>query len=214
MNWAGAPLLGKANSALRNSAHAQIHSPSQRICQLSQSVTIISSEHISINCNEMSDPVSVISAITGLVAVSAQLVVLAKQLYSSANDAPSSIALIRDEMEHLHLVFVQVEIFVQGTAEKTPRKNRLIMISLHSLMTVLSGCVLVFSNLDKRLCEVAGLVDPDSTDTQKPSKRKVLQCTADRIKWALWKEAEVGVILQDLQRHKLSLNLMLSIIQW
>ena len=29
-----------------------------------------------------------------------------------------------------------------------------------------------------------------------------------------WKEEEVGVILQDLQRYKLSLNLMLTIVQW
>jgi len=157
----------------------------------------------------MSDPLSVISAVVGLVAVSAKLGVLAKQLCDSAKDAPASMEQIKEEMDHLNLVFVQVELLVNGTTKKRPSKTRLTMLSLHSLMTVLSGCVLLFSKLQNKLGDVAGLVDPA---TQMPAKG--VKFTLDRIKWALWKEEEVGVMLQDLQRYKSSLNLMLTVVQW
>jgi len=157
----------------------------------------------------MSDPLSVISAVVGLVAVSAQLGVLCKQLCDSAKDAPASMEQIKEEMDHLNRIFGQVELLVKGISKKKPSRTRLTMLSLHDLMTVLSGCVLLFSKLQKELGGVAGLVDPV---TQMPTRG--VKCTLDRIKWALWKEEEVGVMLQDLQRYKLSLNLMLTMIQW
>jgi len=54
---------------------------------------------------------------------------------------------------------------------------------------------------------VAGIVD-----LSVPASKAGL--VLERVKWAVWKEAEVADIIEDLQRHKLSLNLMLSIIQW
>ena len=35
-----------------------------------------------------------------------------------------------------------------------------------------------------------------------------------RVQWALWTEVEAGVILVDLERHKSSLHMMLTIMQW
>ena len=64
--------------------------------------------------------------------------------------------------------------------------------------------VLVYSSQDKYVNEVMGIVDPSV-----PASKKGL--VWERVKWAVWKEAEV---VEDLQRHKLSLNLMLGIIQW
>lgn len=157
----------------------------------------------------MSDPLSVVSAVFGLVAISAQLGVLSKQLCDSAKDAPESMVQIQQEIDDLHPIFVEVGSFIRGTAKKGATKRGLSMVSLHHLMTILTSCVLVFSKLEKKLNEVAGLIDPT---TQKPARG--LQCTVDRIKWALWKEAEVGVLLGELQRHKSSLQLMLSMIQW
>ena len=81
------------------------------------------------------------------------------------------------------------------------------MISIHHLVATLSGCVLVCSSLDKYLNEVVGIVDPSV-----PASKTGL--VWERVKWAAWKEAEVADIIEDLQRHKLSLNLMLGIIQW
>ena len=155
----------------------------------------------------MSDPLSISTAVVGLVMAAAQLGDLSKKLRESATGAPASIVLIQEEMDHLHKIFGHVEGLVKGTEEKF-KNGGLTMVSLYDLMTILSGCVLVFSNLDKKMSKVAGL-DPKA---QKPTQG--VRLILSRVNWALWKEAEIEAILQDLQRYKISLNLMLVVIQW
>jgi len=144
----------------------------------------------------MSDPLSIIASAIGLVATSAKIATTAKQLYDSGKDAPASIRRIGEEMDQLHLIFGQVQTLLEGHARKRPSRSRLTMLPLHHLMTILSGCVLAYSSLDKKLTEL-GRVGFGA-----------------RVKWALWKEAEAGVILLELERHKASLHMMLTIIQW
>ena len=79
-------------------------------------------------------------------------------------------------------------------------RSRLTMLPLHNLMTILSGCVLAHSSLEEKLSQVAG--------------GGSIAGLGARVQWALWKEAEAGVILVELERHKSSLNTMLMIIQW
>jgi len=88
-----------------------------------------------------------------------------------------------------------------------PKGNRLTMISLHHLLATLSSCVLVCSGVDKYVSRVAGIVDPSGPAGKAGS-------VLARVQWVAWKEVEVADIIEDLQRHKLSLNLMLSITQW
>ena len=96
---------------------------------------------------------------------------------------------------------------------KVTNKSRLTLISLHHLMATLSGCVLMCSALDKKLGDVAGLREAGvQTGTSGSGNKAGL--LVEKIKWVLWKEAEVKELIEDLQRHKLSLNLMLNIIQW
>ena len=96
---------------------------------------------------------------------------------------------------------------------KVPKKSRLTLISLHHLMATLSGCVLVCSTVDKKLNDVVGLRETNIHAGTSASGNKA-GLLVEKIKWALWKEAEVKELIEDLQRHKLSLNLMLNIIQW
>lgn len=148
------------------------------------------------------------ASIAGLVAISAKIMSMAEQLYHSAKEAPVSIRRTMEEMQDMSSVFCEVHSFMVGTS-KIPSRSKLSMISLDKLVATLTGCVLVCSKLDKTLCEVAGLVDPSpSTSNGK------LGPTLERIKWALWREVEATEIIEDLQRHKLSLKLMLSIIHW
>ena len=93
---------------------------------------------------------------------------------------------------------------------KVTNRSRLTLMSLHHLMATLSGCVLMCSALDKRLGDVAGLREPGVHTGTSASGRLLVE----KIKWALWKETEVKELIEDLERHKLSLNLMLNIIQW
>jgi len=92
---------------------------------------------------------------------------------------------------------------LEGHAQKRPSRSRLAMLPLHHLMTILSGCVLAHSSLDEKLSTVSGLACGGS-----------IVGLGARVQWALWKEAEAGAILVDLERHKSSLHMMLTIIQW
>ena len=128
-------------------------------------------------------------------------------------DAPASIRQVEEEMSDLNVVFCQVQLFISGST-KVPKKSRLTDISLHHLMATLSGCVLLCSALDNKLSDVAGLREAsvhEGTTSASGSKAGLL---VEKIKWALWKEAEAEGLVEDLQRHKLGLNLMLNIIQW
>ena len=63
------------------------------------------------------------------------------------------------------------------------------------------------SKLDTKLDEVSGLRGTNA-------ERKKTRLMKEKIKWTLWTEPAAGEILEELQRHKLSLGLMLNIIQW
>ena len=161
----------------------------------------------------MSDPLSITSAIAGLLTLTAQIASTACALCVAVKDVPASIRQIEDEMSDLNLVCCQVQLFIGGST-KMPNKGRLTLISLHHLMATLSGCVLMCSALDKKLRDVAGLREAGvHTGTTSASGNKA-GLLVERIKWALWKEGEVKELVEALQRHKLSLNLMLNIIQW
>jgi hypothetical protein len=60
------------------------------------------------------------------------------------------------------------------------------------------GCVITYSELEAIIDSVHGGTDMGAID---------------RLKWTL-KETEVQDIIQRIQNHKISLTLMLSILQW
>jgi hypothetical protein len=157
----------------------------------------------------MTDPVSITASIAGLIGLSGQIIAALNNLYAlgkSARNAPESISLLMAEMQEMNVICCQVQLLISG-ADKQPSNSRRTMISIEHLVATLSGCVLVYSTLDKYLSEVQGITDPDV-------KASTTKLVWERIRWAAWKESEVATVLGDLQRHKLSLNLMLSIIQW
>lgn len=160
----------------------------------------------------MSDPLSIAASVAGLLTITAQIATGAKALYTGVKEAPQSIAKIEQEMDDLHMIFCQVQMFLIGAKRHNP--SRLTMVSLHHLMATLSGCVLVCSNLDRKLSEVAGLEGKAAFGNSSSAAESAGSYFLTRVRWALWKEAEAAEIIDDLQRHKLSLNLMLNIIQW
>jgi len=81
------------------------------------------------------------------------------------------------------------------------------MISIHNLMATLTGRVIVYSKLEKKVNEVCGFNDLATASTA----WKRAGVIADRVKWGLWRQEEVLAIIEDLQRQKRSLNLMLTI---
>lgn len=156
----------------------------------------------------MADPVSLAASITGLVAVSCKVARTAKQIYDSGKDASSGIMRIKEEMDNLHLIFCQVQELVGGRKWNwnKPKKSRLKMVPVNHLVTILTGCMVYFSSLDEKLSEVAG--------TQSTSNSSSTRTIMARVKWMIYTQAEVAVIIENLERQKSSLHLMLTILNW
>ena len=157
----------------------------------------------------MGDPLSIAASITGLMTISAQIVGMAKDLFDKVRDAPETMMRVREEVESMQPIFCQVHLLLNGTGSR-PSRDNLTMISIHNLMATLTGCVIVYTRLEKRVNEVCGFNDP----TTASAAWRRAGVIADRVRWGLWRYEEVSAIIEDLQRQKLSLTLMLTIITW
>jgi len=124
-------------------------------------------------------------------------------------NAPETMLRVREEVESMQPIFCQVQLLLNGSSSGLNHGN-LTMISVHNLMTTLTGCVIVYTRVEKKVNEVCGFNDP----TTASAAWKRAGVIADRVKWGLWKHEEVLSIIEDLQRQKLSLNMMLTIINW
>jgi len=154
----------------------------------------------------MSDPLSIAASVAGLITISAQIAAIAKELFDKVKDAPETMMRVREEVEGMQPIFCQVQLFLIGTGSGLNRGN-LTMITVHNLMATLTGSVIVYTRLEKKVNEVCGFSDPTSS-------WKRAGVVAGRVKWGLWRHEEVLVIIEELQRHKLSLNIMLTILSW
>jgi len=157
----------------------------------------------------MGDPLSIVASAAGLITISAHIVGMAKDLFGKAKDAPETMMRVKEEVESMQPIFGQVHLLLNGAGSR-PNHGNLTMISIHNLMATLTGCVIVYSKLEKMVNEVCGFNDPATASTA----WKRAGVSADRVKWGLWRQEEVLAIIEDLQRQKLSLNLMLTIITW
>ena len=145
----------------------------------------------------MADPLSIAASVAGLIAISAQIVGMAKELFGKVKDAPETIMQVREEVESMQPIFCQVQLLLNGSGSGLNHAN-LTMVSVHNLMATLTGCVIVYSKLEKKVNEVCGFNDP----TTASAMWKRAGVIVDRVKWGLWRHEEVLYIIEDLQRHK------------
>jgi len=157
----------------------------------------------------MGDPLSIAASVAGLITISAHVVGIAKELFDKVKDAPETMMRVREEVESMQPIFCQVQLILIGTGSGLNR-GKLTMITVHNLMATLTGCVIIYSKLEKKVNEVCGFNDP-TTATATWKRAGVI---ADRVKWGLWRHEEALSIIEDLQRQKLSWVLMLTILSW
>lgn len=169
----------------------------------------------------MSDPLSVVTSITGLICISTKIAQVAKQLYDSGKDAQKSMLRIKREMVNLHLILCHVQALVQPKARNRPSKSRLTMIPIHNLITILTGCVLEFHSLDEKLSKVAGLANPrpatGSNAQPMPASTSKLSFAGKivaQVDWSVWTEGEIALMIENLELHKSSLSLILIVLTW
>lgn len=117
-----------------------------------------------------------------------------QQLVSGSASAPSVAQAVQSEIHDFVVVLSQLQPLILGTA--FANISRASMIDVDQVLVTLTGCVCTFSELEK---EVNGL--------------GLATGIRNRLKWAL-AESTISQLVQRLQNHKASLNLMLTILTW
>lgn len=140
------------------------------------------------------DPLSVAASVTGLLLAAVQISASLQPFVAGSSSAPSLAQTIYYELHDFAAVLSKLQPFVLGSAPP----SRASMIDVDQLLITLTGCVCTFSELEK---EVGSLKSADRLGVW------------DRVKWA-WAEPTISQLVQRIQSHKLSLNLMLSIFTW
>ena len=141
----------------------------------------------------MPDPLSIASGVAGLVTATAQITLLLTKLTKSVIAAPYQAQIVLTEISDIGDILSHLQSFLLGL--DSPDKSRTSLLKVEKIVTIVSGCVLTFSELEKLLDEL------------KTEGLDIL----DRLKWARKESAIMGLI-QRLQNHKASLSLVLSIL--
>lgn len=134
------------------------------------------------------DLLSVNTSVLGIFIASTQII----ELISRASDAPRNFKDIQVELLNLKLIMSGLQPFLNRT--NTVVAARTSLVPIQDVIAVITQLVLVFSELD-------GVVQRCT------SNNFILLTRRSNI-------AAAGRLLDQLQRHKLSLSLILRIIQW
>ncbi|GAW24008.1 hypothetical protein ANO14919_135870 [Xylariales sp. No.14919] len=141
------------------------------------------------------DPLSVAASVVGLIAAGGKVAVLLYKVVDKYKDSEALAQSILQEVEGVSTTLGHLQPFLRGGAEAAPERGNLIL--LDQVLTTLTGCVTTYSEIQFIL---AGLNISENTGT------------FNRIKW-MSQESRLNTLVQRLQSHKLSITLMLTIIQ-
>ena len=141
----------------------------------------------------MADPLSIAAGVIGILTAAAQVSHLLIDFTKNSKDAPQTAKTVLTEVNEISGTLSQLEPFLLG--EDTPYPSRAELLQIDQIITVLSGCVLTFTELEKMM------------DTLKTDDMGIRDC----VRWAR-KEKSIGGLVQRLQNHKVSLSLVLHIV--
>ncbi|KAL8947681.1 MAG: hypothetical protein Q9222_006065 [Ikaeria aurantiellina] len=138
------------------------------------------------------DPISVSASILGLLGAAAKVSEVLASFVKGVKDAPKLAQQVITEVEDLKLCFHQLQEFV--TSEASSRRSRKAMVMVDQLVTLLTNCVITFSELE------------DTIDGLQARRSFFVD---RRLKWYA-KEQTLSNLLQRLRTSKLSLNLVVT----
>jgi len=146
------------------------------------------------------DGLSIAASVAGLLQVAAKVVNVISRA-AEIREMPSVVRNVLAEAYALQAIFHHLQDFILNFADGN-HDDRKSMIYLEHLVATLTGCVCAFDQLEMVLEGLNANLDVSSS-----------LGLWDSAKWAL-KNQDLGRVLGDLQNHKSSLNLMLSIVTW
>jgi hypothetical protein len=145
------------------------------------------------------DPLSITASVIGILTAAGNVV----SVLSRVKDAPKLIADILAEVKHIQIIFKVLQNFLERTTR--PTSQRAALIQLDDVVVILTQTVLVFSELETL---VRPLVAQEQSNGAMPKLSRWR-----RVTWA-WQQPAALRLVNQLQQHKVSLSLMLQIIQW
>ncbi|KAL8765775.1 MAG: hypothetical protein Q9209_007239 [Squamulea sp. 1 TL-2023] len=141
----------------------------------------------------MADPFSIAAGVGGLVTAAAQISTLLVNFITSSRNAPQTAQVVLIEVRDIEGIISHLQKFLLGTEVVATSSARLLQVD--QVVTIMSGCILTFSELEKLL------------DRLKADGKGIL----NRIQWAR-KEKVITNLIQRLQHHKASLSLLLQLL--
>lgn len=102
-------------------------------------------------------------------------------------------------------IFAQVQNFLYRSSKEGMNSPRFPEATASVLLAAITGCVLIYSRLEETITNALGTPVPDDVQN--------LPASLGRIRWALW-QSDIEKLFLELQKHKCSLQLILSIITW
>ena len=141
----------------------------------------------------MADPLSIAAGVIGVVTAAVQITSLLTKFTKSTIAAPQQAQVVLTEVSDIGGILSHLQSFLLGL--DSPDRSRTALLKVEKVVTIVSGCVLTFSELEMLLDEL------------KTENLDVLHC----LKWSRKESAIVGLI-QRLQNHKASLSLVLNIL--
>ena len=141
----------------------------------------------------MSDPLTIVAGVVGILTAAAQISTLLINFTKASKNAPSRARHIIAEVNDISGTLSHLQSFLLGNEYSDTSRTSLL--KADHIVTILSGCVMTFSELEKLL---------DDLETK---DMRIL----DSMKWAR-KEKDITALIQRLQNHKTSLSLMLDIL--
>jgi hypothetical protein len=133
------------------------------------------------------------AGVIGILTAAAQISSLLINFTRASKDAPHQAQIIVTEVNDTSGILFHLQSFLLG--KEFLDRSRTSLLQIDHVVTIVSGCVLTFSELEKLLDEL------------EVENLGVL----DRAQWAR-KETAIAVLIQRLQNHKASLSLMLNIL--
>lgn len=93
----------------------------------------------------MSDPLSVLAGVVGLLATAAQVSLTLTEIAKKARNAPRECQKIRTDVEDIRNVLIQLHLYTTGT-KQAPRSNRA-LIMVDQVAATFASCVLTSDEL-------------------------------------------------------------------
>jgi hypothetical protein len=139
------------------------------------------------------EPLSIGAAVVGLIAGASRIAPILYHFVTNTRDAPKTASQILDEMNSITAALERLQVYITSPANANVARS--MMVSLRNIVATLTACVITYSDLERVV------------------NKCVDEGKVKRVKWLI-NEGEIVELVQRAQSHKLSLTLMLTILQW